>query len=131
MHNKTEEPKYAKNEDNYAMLPGKALKKEEPDPKKYDIALEQKKEQQILERFQKSPRYDNGILTNHKNYEQPQAMGISDIYMLNPKTLQYHIDPNLALRNYVRIPSNVNFGYNTAATGYKTTAASYGGKKAS
>jgi hypothetical protein len=119
MYKKTEAPRKYEKKESHAKLPDqRVLKKEEPI--KYADVKEQR---ESLQRFDKSTRYDQGILTNHKSYQQPQAIGISDIYMLNPRNLQYHSDPNLAMRNYVRMPANVTLGYNTPTT-------SYGGKKA-
>lgn len=119
MYKKTEAPRKSEKKESYERLPDKrVLKKEEPI--KYDTTREEREQ---LQRSNRPTRYDQGILTNHASYQQPKARGISDIYMLNPRTMQYHTDPNLAMRNYVRMPANVTLGYNTPT-------ASYGGKKA-
>jgi len=122
MYKKTKTtPKYEKKE-SYAKLPDqRTLKKEETH--RYEQATERIKEQRELERLKNSTRYDKGILTNHTSYQQPKPKSLGDLYMLNPMTMYYHSDPNLAFKNYVRMPANVTLGYKPAST-------SYGGKKA-
>lgn len=55
-----------------------------------------------------------GKPTTDKDYTQPRALTVNAIYMmLDPREMYVHNDPNLAMRNYVRMPSSAFDHYKT------------------
>lgn len=83
----------------YEKPDNKEFKKEAPIPQ-YDSAKEEVKSEKS-----ETTRYNRGILTSHKNYNQIRP--VTAVYMmLDPRTMYVHDDPNLAMRNYARMPQN-------------------------
>lgn len=96
MKREKEETRYAKQE-----------KKEAP-IQRYDSQKEAPAKQETA-------RYCmQGKPTTDKDYKQPRALTVNAIYMMiDPRSMYLHTDSNLAMRNYVRMPSSAFDHYKT------------------
>ncbi len=92
--------KEEKREVKYEKPDKKELKKEAP-IQQYDSAKEEIKQEKS-----ETTRYNRGILTSHKNYNQIRP--VTAVYMmLDPRTMYVHNDSGLAMKNYVSMSQNM------------------------
>jgi hypothetical protein len=101
----------------------KQEKKEQYEKKEAPIIYNTKHDEPARENFQFSRYGARGRPTTHKDYVQQEAITVNDIYMLNPRTMYIHEDPNMAMKNYAA-PAIKNYSQTPSSGSYK------GGKKA-